>query len=55
VQHWAGGAGHKHRHGKAAAAAAAVLHLEDPVEFREWRQDEARYAQHGLHGRDRRR
>ncbi|KAG2628127.1 protein HAPLESS 2-A-like [Panicum virgatum] len=53
VQHWAGGAGHKHRHGKAAAAAA--LHLEDPVEFREWRQDEARYAQHGLHGRDRRR
>ncbi|CAL5065996.1 unnamed protein product [Urochloa decumbens] len=64
VQH-RGGAGYKHRHGKAVAAEAALsLDLdgrpsrqrgrEDAVEFREWRTDEGRHAEPGLHGRDRR-
>ncbi|CAL5079782.1 unnamed protein product [Urochloa decumbens] len=62
VQH-RGGAGYKHRHSKAVAEVALSLDLDGPsrqrgreeaVEFREWRTDEGRHAEPGLHGRDRR-
>ncbi|TKW30682.1 hypothetical protein SEVIR_2G054000v4 [Setaria viridis] len=59
VQH-RGGAGHKHGHGKAVAAAvhfdgpSRLRDMEDAVEFREWRRDEVRHAEHGMHGHDRR-